>query len=135
MLKLKRGCAVAQGLNHGTICFSPRRISLGFVVQNMALERVLSWFSGFFLVIIIPRCSTVIHSCIKDFVKCLGVVYRWGRDFPHPFRPALGPGRGADHPPHLCAGVMKGYSYISTHPLGLRGLLYGKPLPLPLSLP
>ena len=27
---------------------------------------------------------------------------------------------------------MKGYGYTSTHPLGLRGLLYGEPLPLPI---
>jgi hypothetical protein len=52
-----------------------------------------------------------------------GIEYRWGRDFPHPSRPALGPtkppvqwvpgvkrpGRGADPPPpNLCAEVMKG---------------------------
>ena len=55
-----------------------------------------------------------------------GIESRWGRDFPHPSRPALGPtqppvqwvpglsrgvkrpGRGADHPPHLSAEVMKG---------------------------
>jgi len=45
-----------------------------------------------------------------------GIESRWGRDVPHPSRPALGPtlngnrvsfpgikgpGRGVDHPPHL----------------------------------
>jgi hypothetical protein len=29
------------------------------------------------------------------------------------------PGRGADHPPPSSAEVKKGYSYTSTHPLGL----------------
>ena len=33
------------------------------------------------------------------------------------------PERGADHPPHLSAEVIKGYGYTSTHPLGLRSLL------------
>ena len=55
-----------------------------------------------------------------------GIETRWGRDFPHPSRPAPGaypasyrmctgslpgvkrPRRGADHPPHLSAEVMKG---------------------------
>ena len=41
------------------------------------------------------------------------------------------PKRGADHPPHLCAEVIKGEGYTSTHPSGLSGLLQGKPLPLP----
>jgi hypothetical protein len=83
-----------------------------------------------------------------------GIESRWGRDFPHPSRSAPGaypascimgtgsfrgggavklPGRGADHPPpHLSAEIMKGYSYTSTHSLGLRGPLYGEPLPYPI---
>ena len=54
-----------------------------------------------------------------------GIESRWGRDFPHPSRPALGPtrspiqwvpalfpgvkrpGRGVDHPPHLAPRLMK----------------------------
>ena len=34
------------------------------------------------------------------------------------------PGRGADHPPHLSAEVKKEWSYTSTPPLGLYGLLW-----------
>ena len=64
-----------------------------------------------------------------------------GRDFPHVSRPTLGAhpapytmgsgsfpgvkrtGRGVDHPPHLAPRLKKKYSYTSTPPLGLRGLL------------
>ena len=69
---------------------------------------------------------------------------RWGRDLPHPSRPALEahpasytigtgsfprvkrPGRGVDHPPHLAPMLKKEYSYTSTPPLGLRGLFWGE---------
>ena len=69
-----------------------------------------------------------------------GIESRWGRDFPHPSRPALGPtqppiqwisgsfprvkwpGRGVDHPPQLAPRLKKEYKYSSTLPLGLRGL-------------
>ena len=69
-----------------------------------------------------------------------GIESRWGRDVPHPSRPALvptqppvkgyrvfcrglkGPGRGVHHQPHLVPWLKKEYSYISTPPLGLRGL-------------
>jgi hypothetical protein len=33
------------------------------------------------------------------------------------------PGRGVDHPPHLAPRLKKEYSYTSTLPLSLRGLL------------
>ena len=36
------------------------------------------------------------------------------------------PGRGVDHPPHLAPRLKKEYSYISTPPLGLRGLFEGE---------
>ena len=65
-----------------------------------------------------------------------GIESRCGRDFPHLFRPALGPtsllydrywvftegkerpGRDADPSPPSNALVMKGYSYTSTPPMG-----------------
>jgi len=69
---------------------------------------------------------------------------RWGRDFPHPSRPALRPtqspiqwlpgisrgqsGRGVTlttHP-HLAPRLKKEKSYTSTPPLDLRGLFYGR---------
>jgi hypothetical protein len=66
----------------------------------------------------------------------LGIESRWGRDFPHLPRPALGPiqppvqwvpgftggkewpGRDTDPSPHSSAVVMKEYSYTSTPPRG-----------------
>jgi hypothetical protein len=67
---------------------------------------------------------------------------RWGRDFPHLSRPALGPtqpplgtgsflgvkrpGRDVDHPPPPTAEVKVKWSYTSTPPLGLRGLFWGE---------
>ena len=74
-----------------------------------------------------------------------GIESRWGRDFPHPPRSALGPtqppihcvpglyrgqnGRGValTIQPHLAPMLKKEYSYTSISPLGLRGLLQGEP--------
>ena len=36
------------------------------------------------------------------------------------------PGRGVDQPPHLAPRLKKEYSYVSTPPLGLHGLLEGE---------
>ena len=65
-----------------------------------------------------------------------GIESRWGRDFPHLSRPALGPtqppaqwvpglsggkerpGRDADHSPPSSAVVKKGWGYNSTPPMG-----------------
>ena len=65
---------------------------------------------------------------------------RWGRDFPHPSKPALGPiqppvqwvlfffpagkaaGRGVNRPPLLVLRLNKEKSYTSTPPLGFCGL-------------
>jgi len=73
-----------------------------------------------------------------------GIESRWGRDFPHPFKLALGPtqphlqwvpgltrgkkrpGRGVEHPPHLMTRLKEEYRYTSTHPLDHRGLFQGK---------
>jgi hypothetical protein len=69
-----------------------------------------------------------------------GIESLWGRDFPHPSRPSLGPthneywvsfpevkrpGRGAET--HLVPTLKKEYIHTSTPPLGLHGLLYGDP--------
>jgi hypothetical protein len=43
--------------------------------------------------------------------------------FPEVKRPSL----GVDHPPHLQPRLKKEYRYISTPPLGLSGLFWGKP--------
>ena len=69
-----------------------------------------------------------------------GIESRCGGDFPHPFRPALGPTQspvkwvpvsfpgvkrsvcGIDYPPHLAQRLKKEQRYISTPPLGLHGL-------------
>jgi len=69
-----------------------------------------------------------------------GIESRWGRDFPHPSRPALGPtqlleikyrisfpgvkrpGRDVDQPPHLAPRLKKEYSYTCTPTLRLCGL-------------
>jgi len=39
------------------------------------------------------------------------------------FQEVKRPGRGDDHSPHLASKLKEEYSYISTPPLGLRGLL------------
>ena len=67
-----------------------------------------------------------------------------GRVFPHSSRRSVGPtqppiqqvpglipgvkqpGRGVNHPPHLAPRLKKEYSYTSTRPLGLCGLLQGE---------
>ena len=72
-----------------------------------------------------------------------GIESRWGRDFPHLSRPALGPtqppvkwvprlyrgkvrpGRAADHSPPSSAAVKEEYSYTSTQPLGHTGPVTG----------
>jgi hypothetical protein len=67
-----------------------------------------------------------------------GIESRWGRDYPHPPRPALGPtqppiqwvpgvkrpGRGVDPPPysHRAPGLRTCLRYTSGRLLGLRGL-------------
>jgi hypothetical protein len=65
-------------------------------------------------------------------LECPGIESRWGRDFLHPSRPAVGPtklpiqlvpglfrgvkrpGRGVDHPPLLAPRLKKEQSYTST---------------------
>ena len=69
--------------------------------------------------------------------------FRWGRDFPHPSRLALGliqhhvqwvpahsfpgvkrSGRGVDHPPHLSPRLKKEQSYTSVLSQSLHGLMW-----------
>ena len=76
-----------------------------------------------------------------------GIESRWGRDFPHPSRPALGPiqppvqwvpglsrwvkrpGRGADHPPpYKCRGQERVGLYLYS-PYGPAWPVMGAPLP------
>jgi hypothetical protein len=70
-----------------------------------------------------------------------GIEYRWGARISAPVQTGPGvhpasytmdtgslpglkrPGRGVDHAPHLEPRLKKEYSYTSTPPLGLRGLL------------
>ena len=77
---------------------------------------------------------------VPTFWNSPGIESRWGRDFPHPSRPTLGPtqlpikwvpglsqelkrsGSGTDHPHHLAPRIKEEYSCKSTPPLGLRGL-------------
>jgi hypothetical protein len=69
-----------------------------------------------------------------------GIESRWGRNFPHPSRPALGPtqppiqwvprvkrsGGGVDHPPPSSAEVKERVELYLHFPLALRGLLWGE---------
>ena len=96
--------------------------------------------------------NVIIFGGGRDSAVCIATSYgldgpgiesRWRRDFPHPSRPALGPTqppingyrvfpgvkrprRGVDHPPHLAQRLKKAYSYASTLPLDLYGLLQGE---------
>jgi hypothetical protein len=75
-----------------------------------------------------------------------GIESRWGRDFPHPSRPTLGPtqpptasflgvkwpGGGVDHPPASSAEVKGTVELYIFSPSGSSWPVIGWPLPLPL---
>ena len=74
-------------------------------------------------------CSVGMATCYG--LDGPGIESRWGRDFPHQASYTMGMGsmpgvnrpvRGVDSPPHLAPRLKKEKSYISTPPLGLRGL-------------
>ena len=71
-----------------------------------------------------------------------GIESQWGRDFPRPSRPALGPnhppvqwvkrpGRGIDHPPPSNAEVEGRVELYICSPSGPSWTVLGRPLPLP----
>ena len=86
----------------------------------------------------IPTCGpgSVVGIATGYGLDDPGIEFRWGRDFPHLFRPALGPiqpplqwvpglsrgkvrpSRAADHSPPPSAAVKKKKSYTSTPSMG-----------------
>jgi len=85
----------------------------------------------------VDRDSSV-GIAIRDGMDGQGIASRWGRDFPHPSRRALGPtqlpllwsfpgvkrpGRGFDHPLPTSAEVKEGVDLYPYRSLGLLGLL------------
>ena len=84
------------------------------IKQNEIL--ILALFKNVFTVTSAKRVA-LIFIWTRHCLDGPGIEYRWGRDFPHPSRPAVGPtqrslqwvpgiyrrvkrpGRGADHPP------------------------------------
>jgi len=66
-----------------------------------------------------PCWSAIFRACPNRPWDPPILLYNGYRIFPGVKRP----GRGVDHPPHLAPRLKKEYSYSSTPPLGLRGLL------------
>jgi hypothetical protein len=77
-----------------------------------------------------------------------GIESRWGRDYPHPPRPALGPtqppmqwvlslfpGCGVDHPPSSSVEVKERVELYFYSPSGPSWPILGRILPLPLPPP
>jgi len=80
------------------------------------------------------------HTATHYKLDSQGIVSRWRRDLPRPSRPALWPthppiqgvqclfpgvkwsGHSAEQQPHLAPRLKKEQRYISTPPMGLRGL-------------
>ena len=103
------------------------------VFQDMTL--VNGYFLTFQKVVLPLGRDSSVGIATRYGLDGSGIKSRWGRDFPRPSRPALGPtqplvqwvpglswGGGVDHSPHLAPRLKEEYIYTST-PLGLRGLL------------
>ena len=79
--------------------------------------------------------DSVVGIATRCRLDCPGIESRWGLDFPHPFRPTLGPhayrvslrgvkrpGRGVGRTAPPGAEVTGRLELYSTPPLGLHGL-------------
>jgi hypothetical protein len=84
--------------------------------------------------------STTVGIATRYGLDGPGIESLWGRDLPHPCRPALGPtwptpqlvrgvkrpGLGVDRPPHLAPRLKKECSHTFLPPLVLNGLFWGE---------
>jgi hypothetical protein len=140
----------------------PRLLWDAFQFSHLRSVRYCHWND----IYVIPSFKVtllLLHFCITARVMgrdnsvgtatCYGldgprIESRWGRNFPHPSRPALGPtqslvrwvrvkrpGRGVDHPPPSSVEVKEIVELNLYSPSGLSWSVLGWTLPLPLPLP